>query len=161
MFTNNKKNKLADEPHLDKEFLEISEKMSEIYKDTIQDETNHTAYQCIKNLINQKIQGNIVECGVWRGEKISVFLETLNRLDVKNRDIYIIDTFSGMTEPGANDLQVITQKKMIEGDMNASLEIVKNNIYKTDYPREKLHFIKIDVRNQNDLKNSLVGDIAL
>ena len=26
-----------------------------------------------KNIINQKIEGNIIECGVFKGEKISIF----------------------------------------------------------------------------------------
>ena len=152
---------IEDEPHLDQDFLEIAEKIKKIYKKEYLDETAYTAYQSIKNLINRKTKGSIVECGVYQGLKISIFLETLNKLNINNRDVYIIDTFEGMTKPSVIDVQVITKNKMHIGDMNANLEMVKNNIYKTDYPKEKLHFIKMDVRNENDLKNSVEGEIAL
>jgi O-methyltransferase len=152
---------IENEQHLDKDFFEISRKIKKIYKNQNLDETAYTAYQTIKNIVNQKIEGCIVECGVYQGQKISFFLETLKKLKINNRDVYVIDTFEGMTEPSDNDYQVNTKKKMYKADMKVNLEIVKNNIYKTNYPREKVHFIKIDVRQENLLKNSIVGEIAL
>ena len=141
-----------EEPHLDKEYKKIVKKLNKIYK------TKH--YEIAKNIINQKISGNIVECGVFKGEKISIFLETLNLLGEK-RDIYIVDTFEGMTKPSNNDYQVINKRKLKEGDTKASQEYVKKNIYKTNYPRKKLHFIKIDVRKEQDLRKCIKGKIAL
>lgn len=149
-----------EEPHLDKEYKKIVKKLNKIYKTKHYDETSYTAYQIAKNIINQKISGNIVECGVFEGEKISIFLETLNLLGEK-RDIYIVDTFEGMTKPSNNDYQVINKRKLKEGDTKASQEYVKKNIYKTNYPRKKLHFIKIDVRKEQDLRKCIKGKIAL
>jgi len=149
-----------EEPHLDKEYKKILTKLKKIYKTNDYDETSFTAYQIAKNIINQKISGNIVECGVFKGAKISIFLETLNLLGEK-RDIYIVDTFEGMTKPSNDDYQVINKRKLKEGDTKASQEYVKKNIYKTNYPREKLHFIKIDVRKEQDLRKCIKGKIAL
>jgi len=101
-----------NEPHLEKDFLVICEKLQKIYKRHMVEETNYTAYSVIKNLINQKISGSIVECGVFQGQKISFFLETLNLLGINDREIYVIDTFEGMTDLQENDLQVISNTSM-------------------------------------------------
>jgi len=52
-------------------------------------------------------------------------LEALVSLGVVDRDVYIIDTFQGMTEPGDTDIQVVDNKRMIEGDKNIDLQSVK------------------------------------
>ena len=153
--------KLKDEPHVDKKFLEICSSLEKIYNNELIEETNYTAYLITKNIITQNIKGCIVECGVHKGQKISIFIETLKLLNVYDRDIYIIDTYEGMTEPSKNDYQVITNKKLKQGELNCSLEEVKSNITKSGYPNDKLHFIKIDVRDKKNLKNNIIGDIAL
>ena len=153
--------KLKDEPHIDKKFLEICSSLEKIYNKELVEETNYTAYLITKNIITQNIKGCIVECGVHRGQKISIFIETLKLLNVYDRDIYIIDTYEGMTEPSKNDYQVITNKKLKQGDLNCSLEEVKSNITKSGYPNDKLHFIKMDVRDEKNLKNNIIDDIAL
>ena len=151
---------VKNEPHIDEEYKKILKKIKRVYKTNDFDETSFTAYQIVKNIINQKIEGNIIECGVLKGEKISIFLETLNLLGV-TREVYIIDTFEGMTKPSKIDYQVISKRKLNEGDSKVNEELVKKNILKTNYPRKKLHFIKIDVRNEQDLRKCIKGKIAL
>ena len=153
--------KLKDEPHIDKKFLEICSLLEKIYNNELIEETNYTAYLITKNIITQNIKGCIIECGVHKGQKISIFIETLKLLNVYDRDIYIIDTYEGMTEPSKNDYQVINNKKMKQGDMYCSLEQIKSNITKSEYPNDKLHFIKMDVRDKKNLKNNIIDDIAL
>ena len=153
--------KLKDEPHIDKKFLEICSSLEKIYDNELIEETNYTAYLITKNIITQNIKGCIVECGVHEGQKISIFIETLKLLNVYDRDIYIIDTYEGMTELSKNDYQVITNTKLKQGDLNCSLEEVKSNITKSGYPNDKLHFIKMDVRDEKNLKNNIIDDIAL
>ena len=85
--------KLKDEPHIDKKFLEICSSLQKIYDNEQIEETNYTAYLITKNIITQNIKGCIIECGVHKGQKISIFIETLKLLNVYDRDIYIIDTY--------------------------------------------------------------------
>lgn len=146
---------------LEKDFLEISEKIEKIYKTTTIDETDYSLYQTVKNALNLKLTGSIVECGVYQGKKISFILETLNKLKINNIDIYIIDTFEGMTEPSYKDIHLVTKQVMKKHELSSDLKTVKDNIYQTNYPRSKLHFIKMDVRNENNLRNSVKGNIAL
>jgi len=150
-----------NEPHLEKDFLKICEKLEKIYGRHMIEETNYTAYSIVRNIVKQKIDGCIVECGVYEGQKISFFLETLNLLKINDRDIYVIDTFEGMTEPKDNDVQVVTDAKMKKGEMSVSLDQVKNNIMQSNYPEKKIHFIKMDVRDENKLNNVISSKISL
>ena len=158
---NKKVDYLKDEPYLDKEFLKICDKIEKIYKHNCVTETNYTAFITTKNIINQNLQGCFVECGVFKGEKISIFLETLKYLNVKNRNIYLIDTFEGMTEPSELDYQVVDGSKMNKNDMLGTIKEVKKNIINTDYPLDNIKFVKIDVRSTEKLKNSIQENIAL
>ena len=57
----------------------------------------------IKYLINSQIEGSIVECGVWRGGSMLTMLKTLKQYSVTNRDVYLYDTFTGMSAPSKED----------------------------------------------------------
>ncbi len=94
-------------------------------------------------------------------EKISFFLETLDLLKVYDKEIYIIDTFEGMTEPLSNDYQVVSNSVMKKGEMSVTIEDVKKNIYMSNYPKDKLHFIKMDVRDKKILNDNIKDDIAI
>ena len=48
------------------------------------------------------IPGAIVECGVWRGGSMMAIASTLLDRQSK-RDLYLFDTFAGMTPPGDSD----------------------------------------------------------
>ena len=52
----------------------------------------------------QKIEGDVVECGVWRGGSMAAAARTLAGLGSFERHLYLFDTFEGMTRPGARDI---------------------------------------------------------
>ena len=45
------------------------------------------------------LPGAFAECGVWRGGSVLAMILTLQSLGEDDRDIYLYDTFTGMTEP--------------------------------------------------------------
>lgn len=49
------------------------------------------------------IEGDIVECGVWRGGSMMAAAMTLKRLDNESRPIHLFDTFEGMPAPDEID----------------------------------------------------------
>lgn len=49
------------------------------------------------------IEGAFAECGVWRGGSVLAMVLTLRELDVDDRDVFLYDTFEGMTAPGEHD----------------------------------------------------------
>lgn len=57
----------------------------------------------INYLYENKIKGDFVECGIWKGGNIILMQKLLNRFKNKNVDIYGYDTFEGLTRPDARD----------------------------------------------------------
>src|SRR5437763_9080827 len=51
------------------------------------------------------IPGAFVECGVWRGGSMMAIALTLLRLGITNRELYLFDTFAGMTVPSDQDVK--------------------------------------------------------
>jgi O-methyltransferase len=58
----------------------------------------------VEYLVREGIEGDVVECGVWRGGSMMAAALTLNRLGDADRELYLFDTFDGMTEPGDADV---------------------------------------------------------
>ncbi|HJU56714.1 MAG TPA: TylF/MycF/NovP-related O-methyltransferase [Pyrinomonadaceae bacterium] len=58
----------------------------------------------VSYVVKEQIPGEIVECGVWRGGSMAAAAMTLTRLDSQDRHLYLFDTFEGMPQPGARDI---------------------------------------------------------
>lgn len=110
----------------------------------------------IDYLERNNIAGDIVECGVWRGGSIMAAIDTLIREKSADRSIYLYDTFEGMPAPtqfdkkvaGANGAGMTAEelyKKSSPEDIiwcNSSLDEVKQNIGRLNYPVDKIYYIK-------------------
>ena len=59
--------------------------------------------QAIRFVVKQRIAGCYVECGVWRGGSSMAAALTLAQERDATRDLYLYDTFEGMTPPTAAD----------------------------------------------------------
>jgi len=124
-------------------------------------------------LVSNKIEGDIVECGVWRGGNIMAAIDTLMKNKSTERDIYLYDTFEGMPTPGEYDIKTggasglgKSAKEIYEnaapGDFVlccSSLEEVKQNIESLNYPAEKIHYLKGVV--EETIPNIIPSKIAL
>ena len=109
--------------------------------------------QAVKYILINKIDGGFVECGVWKGGSIMAMALALKELGDTRREIYLYDTFSGMTTPthidvsydGRSAQKIHHHNKMSNnhaGLLCSSLEEVKSNVYSTGYPNDRFHFIK-------------------
>lgn len=98
------------------------------------------------------IQGAIVECGVWRGGSMMAVARTLMCLGKQDRDLYLFDTFEGMSEPGVHDVattgetarELLDRAPRTQEDLvwcYAPLERVKLAMFLTSYPAARMHFI--------------------
>lgn len=115
-----------------------------------------------------KIPGAIVECGVWRGgSMMAAALTLLEANDI--RDIYLFDTFAGMTKPTEHDVDASGVPAQIRYDASmavdhnewcfATLEDVRKNVLSTGYPEDRCHFVKGDVLDT--IPYDGLGDIAI
>ena len=123
-------------------------------------------------VLNNNIEGALVECGVQYG---CVEYNWINHLIPKNqiRDIYLFDTFEGLPKPSKYDYtcdnatlfkmnheEVLKfwQDRRIHDEASdwchCNINYVKNRLYSTGYPEDRLHFIKGNVLNTlKDISN--------
>ena len=85
--------------------------------------------QCIDTIINENIEGDFVQCGVWRGGLAAHTLHKFREHGLKKK-LYLFDTFEGMTEPNEKDeIQAHRLYQTLDNFCYASLEDVQNNLY--------------------------------
>ncbi len=102
------------------------------------------------------IRGDFVECGVWRGGSVLAMILTLQHLGVQDRDLYLYDTFEGMTAPGEHDTSQFDEPALktwsraraagqtawdyfFRSD-DFGVEHVRQLLLGTGYPPERIHF---------------------
>lgn len=117
----------------------------------------YSLFKAIQYIVEKEIPGDIVECGVWRGGSMLLASKALSFFGDQSRNIYLYDTFTGMTRPGDEDLdwdgtgyQDIWDKIHAKNSMmgfGGGLEDVKRNVLSKGYPEEKFVFVKGDVEN--------------
>ena len=87
--------------------IEISKENRKIIKDCNEFTMtgSHRMYalvKCLENVVENNIDGDFVECGVWRGGNLILSQKIFDKLSL-NKKVYGYDTFSGMTEPSSYD----------------------------------------------------------
>ncbi len=122
-----------------------------------------TTYSSVKYVVQNKIPGALVECGVYQGRHVRLMLETLKAFGDTSRDVFLYDTFAGMTEPGTLDFKPhrklsaeTNRANWLANQQNAAheyneacawpLEAVQRYIFESGYPKDKIHFIQGDIR---------------
>ncbi len=119
-------------------------------------ECMYTLYQAVRYLHANDVPGAMVECGIWRGGSSMMIALTLKALGDTSRDIYLYDTYTGMTRPEDVDvrsqdgMEQISRWQVFERDgynewAHASLDEVRTNMRATGYPQDKLHFVEGEV----------------
>ena len=88
------------------------------------------AINAVKYVVENNIQGEIVECGVWRGGCSLAMAYMLSKLG-SNKKVYLYDTYSGMTQPGIYDSKFPKEGKIIRFANNASEKY--NLLQREDY----------------------------
>lgn len=118
--------------------------------------TIYSLIECVKWVINNKISGDIVECGVWKGGSMLTIIKTLLNLNSKDKNLYLYDTFEGWPEKTEFDIyNKINEQTRFSNEISdlgiemghdeshqSFLQEVKNLLYSTKYPTEKIYFIK-------------------
>ena len=104
----------------------------------------------VRHVARVNLRGDIVECGVWRGGSMHAVARTLLSCGVTDRELYLFDTFEGMTEPTEKDRRGDTTaaELLAKADKTqnvwaiASFDDVQQGVRTLDYPTEKFHFVK-------------------
>lgn len=124
-------------------------------------------YKSVEYIVSNRISGSFAECGVWRGGSCMAMALSLLSLKAELRDIYLFDTFQGMTPAGPEDANVKTgtsaarHMERTGGPKMAYAELaeVKANLKKVPYDWGRFHFMVGDV--EHTLPASETGPLAL
>ena len=126
-----------------------------------------TLIKSLHYINKNKMIGDIVECGIWRGGNLFLAKKIQDKYynEIK-RKFYGFDTFEGMTEPSVHDGEKINEIYQSFKDKNepwtkASLDDVKNSSKKLFSDINQFNFIKGKVEETLLDKKNLPNKISL
>jgi O-methyltransferase len=105
----------------------------------------------VKYVVGLDLPGAMVECGVWRGGSVMTVARTLLELGRTDYDLYLFDTFEGMSPPterdvtytgGAASAMLAQQDRQSRVWGYAALEDVHAAVSSVGYPGDRIHFVK-------------------
>ena len=170
------KNKITGKNNSANEYTDMETEFKAIYEfckpytmTTI--ERMYALFKAVEYIAKNNIEGDFIECGVWRGGSTMLMAKSLLYFGISNRKIYLYDTYEGMSAPTSidvthegNSAQKLMQEQ-IENKKNASvwaiagLEDVKKNLLSTAYPEKQLIFVKGKV--EDTIPETISTQIAL
>ena len=128
-------------------------------------ERGYALYSAARYIAGRQVSGAFVECGVWKGGSSMLAALTFLSMGMDDRELYLYDTFEGMTAPTEHDRIAWNDSPVTErweerfGSWGVEPEEVKNNLISTGYPSEKMHLVRGDVLET--LKGEKPREIAL
>ena len=113
----------------------------------------------VRYCVARDLPGAFAECGVWRGGSVLAMVLTLQEQGVDDRDIFLYDTFEGMTEPTEKDTSPVDRAALEHwqqaerdgrpafpeffADTSAFNEgVVRDTILASGYPSERVHLVR-------------------
>jgi predicted O-methyltransferase YrrM len=140
----------------DSDFVDLWERVRNYTM--ISTERAYAIYSAIGYLVKAEIPGAFVECGVWKGGATMLMALALLKLNAADRELYLFDTFQGMTAPTEKDAVAWTGRPVQEkwdedqrGEKNnfgwwaVSRQEVVKNLGSTGYPEELVTAVEGDV----------------
>ena len=98
---------------------------------------------CIETVIQDNIQGDFIETGVWRGGSCIFMRAMLAEFGIKDRKVYVADSFEGLPKPEPEKYPEDKDDTLYLHDiLSVSLEEVKNNFKRYDLLDEQVVFLK-------------------
>ena len=152
------------DPIYEEEFKEIYKKCSGYHMQSV--ERLYALYQSVRYIAEQPIEGDIVECGVYKGASLMAASYVLQKLRDTKRRLHLYDTFAGWPDQGTRDSRFHPSHRPTESTQThwgikavISLEAVQQNLWQTGYPKENIIFIKGKV--EETLPKNIPNKIAL
>lgn len=96
---------------------------------------------CVKNIIADKIPGDLIETGVWRGGAI-IFMRALLRVNnINDRIVWAADSFEGLPKPDEKYVADKGDKHHTKEELSIGLKEVKENFEKYDLLDNQVRFL--------------------
>jgi hypothetical protein len=98
---------------------------------------------CIEQVIKNKIEGDLIETGVWRGGAVIFMQAVLSVYGETNRKVFVADSFAGLPKPDENQYPADKgDQHHIEEFLAVSEDEVKINFQKYNLLNENIVFLK-------------------
>lgn len=98
---------------------------------------------CVEDVLKNNIRGDFIEAGVWRGGACIFMKGILEAFGVKDRKIFVADSFAGLPKPDrAEDENEVGSRYHTYKFLVASLEEVRGNFEKYDLLDDGVIFLK-------------------
>lgn len=133
--------------HADERFMALHELCDPFTMTPI--EVQYGLYKAILYIHENKIYGDIVETGVWRGGSMLLAARLLSDLGDTERLIWLFDSYQGMSEPGPEDVNYagIPGERLYKSEyLKAGLDTVKETMALSNYPNDRIQYEVGDVR---------------
>lgn len=133
-------------------------------------ETLFALYKAVEYCERNRIPGDFVECGVWRGGSAMMMALALQHFGGTDRGIVLYDTYEGMSAPTevdktfeGRDAASLLGESAPTADRNiwcySTLEEVRENLALCGYPPEKIAYVKGKV--EDTIPGTVPSSIAL
>ncbi len=136
------------------------------------DERLQALVDAVRYCVRRGVPGAFAECGVWRGGSVLAMILTLQEEGAADRDIFLFDTFEGMTAPTEHDVSdldppALETWRAADGKPWAELfdaaifneDQVRETLRTAGYADERLHFVRGPV--EETLPQNAPGELAL
>ena len=125
--------------------------------------------EAVRYIVAAGVEGDIVECGVWRGGSMLAAARTLVETGDTSRTLWLYDTFAGMSEPTDVDRRAVdgaTAADLLASGAHhdqvlalASLQDVERTMAISGYPTSSLRYVVGKV--EETLPHTAPASIAL
>lgn len=123
-------------------------------------------YESLEYVRKNELGGDIVECGVWKGGNILGIIEYLNYHSIYDKNVWLYDTFNGMTEP--EDIDVDYNHQSAKNSMHHELvkamspiDEVKHNLSSSNFNKNNIKYVIGDVLDTLRIKDNLPKNISI
>ncbi len=98
---------------------------------------------CINDILVNKVEGDFIETGVWRGGAVIFMKALLKTFGVEDRRVFVADSFEGLPKPDIDKyFHDIGDKHHQWNALSIGEEIVRNNFIKYDLLDDNVVFLK-------------------
>jgi hypothetical protein len=123
----------------------------------------------VRYVVRRGVPGAIVECGVWKGGSSMAAALSLIAAGDTERDLYLFDTFEGMSAPTEHDRRaddaasaaslLANSRKSDPVWAYSPVDEVRANMASTGYPGERVHYVQGKV--EDTIPAAAPGEIAI
>ncbi|MBN1597129.1 MAG: TylF/MycF family methyltransferase [Bacteroidales bacterium] len=98
---------------------------------------------CFKDILENNIEGDLIETGVWRGGATIFMKALLKANNCKNRNVWVADSFEGLPPPNEDKYKADKgDTHYLNDSLAISIDTVKENFKKYNLLDDKVKFLK-------------------